>query len=445
MKKSAIKILLFILLFLFTPFVGVVTNNNTNIVFSQDYWQRVTSPTSRLLTRCYFVDTVFGWAAGDSGTIIRTTNSGQNWSQQNTGIANYAIDDVFFLNRSIGWALSNDYMFYGTFVLKTTNGGNNWSISNFPDTTVIVSTVYFNDSLNGFVTGFSGKIFKTSNGGINWNECIIDTAGCQYLYGFPKHRINFYNSTTGYISGGHYDIIGAVWKTTNSGSSWFTYCITPEPLFDVQIINQNKIISSGGDFEFGAITSTTYNSGANWDYNNTGLFGVGRDLAFRTPKEVWMPLAFAQAWAVNLDSGSSLSHWIGIPAPDSTAVYAAKFKSPTFGFAFGSYGAILKYNTAIIGITPGSSFIPSANSLGQNYPNPFNPSTIITYNLAKPEFVKITLYDLLGRQIKVFIEGNRPAGFNRFRFQNFGLASGVYIYKLDAGNFSESKKMLIIK
>jgi hypothetical protein len=211
------------------------------------------------------------------------------------------------------------------------------------------------------------------------------------------------------------------------------------------ILNPNKVFAAGGDFEFGAITSTTYNSGSNWDYVNIGIGGVSRDIAFRTPSEVWMPLSFAQSWAVSLDSGSGSHPWIQIPAPDSTAVYAAKFKTPTFGFAFGTFGSILKYNTAIIGITPGSSHLPSAYSLGQNYPNPFNPTTNITYNLAKAEFVKITLYDIQGKQIKVFIEGNRPAGFNRFRFDSYGLASGVYIYKLDAGNFTESKKMVLIK
>lgn len=416
-----------------------------NISFSQDYWLHVPSPTTRVLTKCSFVDTVFGWAAGDSGTIINTTNGGLNWGTQNSGITDYNIDDIFFLNRRLGWAVSNDYFFNGTFMLKTTNGGINWTSSRFPDTTVIISLIYFTDSLNGFASGFSGKIFKTSNNGNSWVECIIDTTGCQYLYGFPKLRINFLNQSTGFMCGGHNDIIGAVWKTTNSGSNWSTYCITAEPLYDIKIINANKIITCGGDPEFGAITATSYNSAVSWNYRSIFLFGAGRDIAFRTTKEVWMPLGYAQSWAVSLDTGSVNSPWIGIPAPDSTAVYSALFKSPTFGFAFGTYGSILKYNTAVIGITPGGSIIPKDYSLGQNYPNPFNPSTVITYNLAKPEFVKISIYDLTGKLIKVFIEGNRPAGFNRFRFQNFGLASGVYIYKLDAGNFTESKKMVLVK
>jgi photosystem II stability/assembly factor-like uncharacterized protein len=426
-------------------FALIITVSLTGELFSQDYWLRVPSPTNRILTKCLFVDSVYGWVAGDSGTIINTTNGGASWGVQNSGILNYNIDDVFFLNRRLGWALSNDYFFNGTFMLKTTNGGLNWSMTNFPDTSVIVTNILFTDSLKGYATGFSGKIFRTTNGGGNWEECFIDSTGCQYLYGFPKHRLNFINSTTGYACGGQYDIIGAIWKTTNSGVTWSTYCVTPEPLFDIKIINSNKIVASGGDFEFGAITTTTFNGGANWNYFNTGLFGVGRDLAFRTEKEIWMPLAFAQAWAVHLDSGNINIPWIGIPAPDSTAVYAAVFKSPTFGFAFGSYGAIMKYNTTVIGLTPEGSSISRDYSLGQNYPNPFNPSTNIVYKLAKAENVVITLYDLLGKQIKVYVEGIRPAGFNRFKFINSGLASGVYIYKIEAGSFLESKKMVIVK
>lgn len=414
-------------------------------LISQDYWLRVPSPTERILTRCWFVDSVYGWVAGDSGTIINTTNGGLSWGVQNTGISNYNIDDVFFLNRNLGWALSNDYFFTGTFMLKTTDGGLNWSMTSFPDTSVIITSIQYTDSLHGYAAGVSGKIFWTSNGGSNWTESILDTAGCPYLYGFPKHRLNFINATTGYACGGKYDIIGAVWRTTNSGVSWSTYCLTPEPLFDVKVINENKIVASGGDFEFGAITTTTFNGAASWNYFNIGLFGIGRDLAFRTEKEIWMPLAFAQSWAVHLDSGNINIPWIGVPAPDSTAVYAAVFKSPTFGFAFGSYGAIMKYNTAVIGLTPGSSIISKGYSLGQNYPNPFNPSTNIEYKLAKTENVKITLYDLLGKQLKVFIEGVRPAGFNRFKFNNSGLASGIYIYKIEAGKFIESKKMVIVK
>ncbi len=411
---------------------------------AQDYWLHVSSPTGRLLTKCCFVDTVYGWAAGDSGTIVYTTNGGNNWGLQNSGITDYYIDDIFFLNRRLGWAVSNDYFFNGSYMLKTTNGGINWSYSRFQDTTVLINSIWYNDSLNGIATGISGQIFYTTNSGSSWQQSYIDSAGCPYLYGFPKHRIRFYNSTTGYCAGGQMDLQGIVWKTTNAGINWRTYCLTPEPLFDIRIINANKIIACGGDFEFGAITSTSYNNSLSWTYRNIELYGVARDMAIRTEKEIWMPLSYAQAWAVSLDTGSINKPWINIPAPDSTAVYSAVFKSPTFGFAFGSYGAILKYNTAVIGITPGQS-IAGNYSLSQNYPNPFNPVTRITYFLPKSERVIFTIYDITGRTVKVMPEGFRPMGNNTFTFSSSGLASGVYFYRITAGSFSESRKMVIVK
>ncbi len=415
-----------------------------NTVYSQEYWFHVPSPTDKLLMKCSFPDSVFGWAAGDSGTIINTTNSGLTWNLQNSGITNYYIDDIFFLNQRLGWAVSNDYFFNGTTMLSTTNGGINWLQSTFPDTTVIISCIYYIDSLHGFASGFSGYVFRTTNGGTNWLNCYMDTTGCPYLAGFPKNRIRFVNNTTGFLAGGQMDIQGIVWKTTDGGANFRTYCLTPEPLFDVKIINSEKIIACGGDFEFGAITSTTFNSGANWRYKNIELMGVARDLAFRTETEAWMPLSFAQAWAVSLDSASSFHPWISVPAPDSTAVYTCVFKSPTFGFAFGSYGSILKYNTSVIGIIPGSNS-PAGFKLGQNYPNPFNPETKINYSLPNAQRVVFTIYDLLGKTVKVFYEGMRPPGFNTFSFSSNGLSSGIYIYKLQAGSFTESRKMVIIK
>jgi hypothetical protein len=68
----------------------------STIIYSQEYWLHKPSPTTRWLTRIQFVDTVFGWAAGDSGTVIHTTNSGQDWVIQNTGIISFGIDDMFF-------------------------------------------------------------------------------------------------------------------------------------------------------------------------------------------------------------------------------------------------------------------------------------------------------------------------------------------------------------
>jgi acetyl esterase/lipase len=88
---------------------------------------------------------------------------------------------------------------------------------------------------------------------------------------------------------------------------------------------------------------------------------------------------------------------------------------------------------------------PSETDLSQNYPNPFNPSTEISYALARPGLVTLKVYDEMGVEIKTLINERKPAGSYRVNFNAAGLGSGVYFYQLKAGNFTEKKKMVVIK
>ena len=134
-----------------------------------------------------------------------------------------------------------------------------------------------------------------------------------------------------------------------------------------------------------------------------------------------------------------------IYTPDSVHVYAAQFVTPTYGWGFGDGGAIVKYNTAVIGISENQNQVPLRSTLFQNYPNPFNPTTTINYYIAKPTLVKITIYDLLGKQLSVIMEENKNAGHHNVTFNSDGLASGVYFYEIEAGDYIEAKKMVILK
>lgn len=91
--------------------------------------------------------------------------------------------------------------------------------------------------------------------------------------------------------------------------------------------------------------------------------------------------------------------------------------------------------------------LPKGFSLEQNYPNPFNPSTSITYNLADREFVTLKVYDLLGNEVATLVNEEQPAGnYNvQFTINNLQLSSGTYFYHLQAGNFIQTKKMILLK
>jgi hypothetical protein len=84
-------------------------------------------------------------------------------------------------------------------------------------------------------------------------------------------------------------------------------------------------------------------------------------------------------------------------------------------------------------------------SLAQNYPNPFNPSTTIKYELPHSSVVRLSVYDMLGREVSVLVDERRDAGVHEIKFNASGLASGVYVYRLQAGDFVSSKQLLLLK
>jgi photosystem II stability/assembly factor-like uncharacterized protein len=142
--------------------------------YSQDHWTQISSPTHRTLTDISFINSNTGWIAGDSGTIIKTTNGGSDWIVQNSGTFNY-LEDIFFLNERLGWAVSYEVFpvapnFLGTLLLKTTDGGDTWINYMYPDTNTYLSCVFFIDSLKGFMGGVSSIIVRTTDNGAVWNK-----------------------------------------------------------------------------------------------------------------------------------------------------------------------------------------------------------------------------------------------------------------------------------
>jgi len=88
---------------------------------------------------------------------------------------------------------------------------------------------------------------------------------------------------------------------------------------------------------------------------------------------------------------------------------------------------------------------PEKFELSQNYPNPFNPNTIIKYALPQDGNVTLRIYDILGKEVAVLVNDFQKAGNYNINFDAHRLSSGVYIYKLESGNFAESKKLTLIK
>jgi hypothetical protein len=108
----------------------------------------------------------------------------------------------------------------------------------------------------------------------------------------------------------------------------------------------------------------------------------------------------------------------------------------------GAYGG---GDSMYVGIDGHDTGVPTTFLLSQNYPNPFNSSTVISFTLREAEDVKIEIFDLLGRRVETLSHGRRPSGFHRILWNAAGLSSGIYVYRIKAGDFSEMSKMLLLR
>jgi len=98
-----------------------------------------------------------------------------------------------------------------------------------------------------------------------------------------------------------------------------------------------------------------------------------------------------------------------------------------------------------IGINPNGKHVPDSFGLFQNYPNPFNPVTIIGYNVPRTGTIKLVVYDITGKEVRTLVDGDIKAGSYNVVFNGGSLASGIYIYRFISGDFSATRKMVLIK
>lgn len=418
----------------------------TNIIYSQQYWLKYGNATTQNLWKCSFVDTLNGWAVGDSGTIVYTSNGGLNWITQNSKLRDYMIS-VHFINKRLGWAIAwgLDTNYFGSYILKTTNGGMNWDTSRYPIPDTYIRTIFFLDSLTGYMGGGPAILLKTTNAGLSWFSCETDTT--TVISKFPIGRFRFYNNNFGIACGGIMDMAGVIWKTTNAGLYWSSTAISPDPITDIKIYDTLTYLAIGGDFEYGASILKTTDGGLNWTYKNMGLMGILATISFRTDSEAWCPLGYIPNFFKTSDNGNT---WELIDTPDSLQIFDLVFINNKFGIGVGLNGSIVRFNYGSININNNTNFAYSSK-LYQNYPNPFNPYTNIEFTLSGISEIELKIYNILGKEVATLYKGIKSEGRHNFKFNGNTFPSGLYFYKLVTRNLKtgiiniETKKMILLK
>ncbi len=424
---------------------------------SQVFWEKLPTPVNVDLHKVIYLDSLHLWAAGDSGTIIFSSDQGNSWEIQSNGLER-SIVDIFFLNDSLGWALSwsSDGINFNSQILSTSNGGNDWQISTYRISNRILTTIYFVDSLNGWVGGNPYEFAYTNDGGVNWSPAYIDTTSPAY---FPIYQIKFSSSKYGFAVGGSIDFAGVVWFTINTGITWKGYIVAPDIFSDFLFLDSINVISLSADIEnLYPIGVLRFNLLQNsWSYTEIDKYGRVTGLDKRTHNEIWGTIANSKNFIVSTDEGQT---WDFIPTPDSLFVFDLAFTDSSKGFAVGEKGYVFKYKP----LGPSSvddriTSIPNDFILYQNYPNPYNPSTKICWQSPVNGWQTLKIYDILGNEIATLVDEYKSAGKYEVEFNSdhiakqisqkselsFNYPSGVYLYQLRVGIFIQTKKMILLR
>jgi len=431
--------------YFFIPLFIFLIMGQFHKTYSQNYWFKLNSPTTNFLRALHFADSLTGWVAGDSGLILYTSNGGLDWIEQQTN-TNNNIKDIFFLDENKGWAIAWKEFTppIGTVILSTTNGGIDWVTEDYREENVFIKSIYFLDTLNGFMGGYPSEFVRTIDGGMHWEDVTIDTVPLAY---FPVENFNFYNHLYGYACGGALDIAGVIWRTVNGGEFWTPIDVSdapPDQIWDIHFIDSLNVLGASGDPEFfGASIMRTSNGGDDWMNEELGIFGVATSLSFRTESEGWAPLSFAQTMMYSLDTGIT---WTEIPIVSDLSIYELVFTDTLTGYAVGSQGAIIKYKYPNVNpYVEQDQSNPSDIKLYQNYPNPFNPVSTIDYTIHVGSHVQLTVYDPLGNEVALLEDSYRQRGSYKTIWNAEDLPSGIYYYQLRVGNYIDTKKMILLK
>ena len=435
--------------FLKTYYFILILLANNSFCLSEGGWFQQLSNTNVDLNKIYFLNQDTGWVIGNSGKILKTTNGGIDWIAQQSNL-NSVLRSVFFLNKDTGYITGGNYTpltFSYVDIIKTTNGGNNWSILysqlEFYNS---ASDVSFINANTGFVTCFGGNesesvglLFKTTNSGINWNRS-------EYRTSFVT--INFISENTGLIVSNYYsDVLNdslVLCRSGNSGNDWTSiYSLTKCRVTSSMFLNSNTGWITGL-YRFSGnsdLMLKTTNGGLNWENFNLTTLSFINSVFFSCNDTGWY---CSSGIFKSINSGAN---WINqVPSNGTDTYNSIFFIDNSTGWSVGKNGKILKTITGgLTSVNQSSENIPIKYSLLQNYPNPFNPVTHLEFGISDLGFVSLKVYDVLGNEIKTLVNEIKSPGVYKVEFDGSNLPSGIYFYKINAGEFSEVKKMTLLK
>lgn len=433
------------------------------------------------------------FAATSSG-VYQSTNKGINWALSSEGISGWDGDYITGIGNDI-FAVMTSPSGGSILLYNSTDNGNTWT----EDTSLHSSSIQAITVTNPYVYAITNSgIFASNNNGYSWtaiNGGVMDTV---YPARLVKSGSNLIVSTQGTFQGS-----GKVFLSSDNGTNWKNVGTNLPQIGPLATVGQNVYAGNWGDWTHsndGLYRST--DNGENWIQINDTLDNIssltasgtyiiaGRyvppipitDTVLPPPGGIFLSTDNGQTWSafgsglpkypqVHSLSTQGNNIFVGLSVAYgnySAQIYSAKIDGKSWttigdGLPFSPIQSIYVNDSSIFigtiddgiwrmplsGITdveqPDNTILPNTFRLEQNYPNPFNPATEIEYTLPIESKVKLEIFDVLGRKITTLVNKFQKAGNYTVTFNAGSLASGIYFYRINAGNFVDTKKLVLIK
>ena len=425
-----------------------------------------------------------GWLyAFNSGLIYRSTNNGGTWEEKTSGISlvsfnafltcangtvlasttrglmrsfdqgeNWNTTNTVFLNPPTAFALADDGSLYASTtkgIQKSSDYGLNWGSPLF--TSTLATAVAVSSSGVLFVgQSDSMRIFRSTDAGKTWERRVIDP-------GLTYGRVTLLlTESPSYL---HAVTTNGVFSSSDNGSTWST--IRYKPTSQVLSLTRAR---NGKLWALSSYLPLYWSADHGKTWTQTGAFSAG------------LTNGGTSAFAIDASNNVFVGTRIGVMG---TNYGSGVFRSTDVGvtwtnISFG-LGSSAWTNIQALGISPAGyllvgtlnqgmyrsltvtaakdssgQVIPEAFSLEQNYPNPFNPSTQIRFSLPVDAGVRITVYNVLGQRVATVLEDALHAGIHEVQWDGrnqFGqtASTGVYFYRIEAGSFVQTRRMVLIK
>lgn len=397
-----------------------------------EFWQQINEPFGFPMQMLAFNSNEYIFAVTGGGGIFRSMDKGNSWTPINTGLTSANII-VLAIN-------SSDDLFACAFdgIFRSKNNGDSWIPIKAGLDNLSVNTIVIDSS--GYIligttwSSYGNGMFRSIDNGDSWQRIAIPDSYIYSLAISPNRHV--FAATNCCRNVGLQT--GSIFRSLDRGESWKKVYENYDRVYGLTITRSGKI------FAFDSIKGLMRSSddGENWKSANSGLeHAIITSLVINSREHVFVG-TLQSGFFQSTNLGES---WVEINwGSTGNAIRLLAIDRNDYVYAGDDSGRVFR-SAEPTSVEVAAVDIPAALALVQNYPNPFNPSTTIRFSLPRAGFVTLKIYNMLGEEVATLVHEQHAAGEHRVQWQPHDLPSGVYVYRLQAGEGTQSKKLLLFK